>query len=156
METRAVLRRTLSASAMGLVAFAAHASPRHRSDGAWLCQALVRREAALTRAYNTCNLHALRASLFVGTTIETSDGRHVDPVAEARDRICGRLHRQVISGTLSVRGVGDDSALVTGTQRFCVVEARPCAAPGGRFAQLWTLDRGHWRMGWMHRFGSSP
>ncbi|MGN6706952.1 MAG: nuclear transport factor 2 family protein [Rhodanobacter sp.] len=158
METRTVLRRAISATTVSLVAtvaFPSPASPGHLTDDAWLRQTIMAREAALTRAYNTCNLHALRASLFAGTSIETPDGRRVDPVIEARDRICGHLRRQVMPGSLTVRAVGDDSALVTGTQRFCGKDAGSCAVQGSKFAQLWTLDRGHWRLGWMRRFVDS-
>lgn len=156
MENRTVLHRAIAATAISLVAsaaFASPASPRHRADEAWLRQTLAVREAALTRAYDTCNLHALRASVFAGTRVATPDGRRIDPLTEARDRICGRLRREVVPGSLSVRAVGDDSALVSGVQRFCAIDGRPCAAPGGRFVQLWTLDHGQWRMGWMKRSG---
>lgn len=125
---------------------------QHVADGSWLSRTLVAREAVLTRAYNTCNLHALRANLFAGTTITTPDGQRIDPVIEARDRICGRLHRRLIPGSLSVRAVGDDSALVTGMQRFCPVEAGHCAVQDSRFAELWTRGQGRWRMAWMRRY----
>lgn len=159
MENRTVLHRAIAAAATSLVAsaaFASPASPGHRTDEAWLRQTLAAREAALTRAYDTCNLHALRASVFAGTRVATPDGRRIDPLTEARDRICGRLRREVVPGSLSVRAVGDDSALVSGVQRFCAIDGRPCAAPGGRFVQLWTLDHGQWRMGWMKRSGGVP
>lgn len=158
METRIVLRHAIAATAISLVASAAIASPASpgdRTNDAWLRQTLAAREAALTRAYDTCNLHALRASVFAGTRVATPDGRRIDPLTEARDRICGRLRREVVPGSLSVRAVGDDSALVSGVQRFCAIDGRPCAAPGGRFVQLWTLDQGQWRMGWMKRSGVS-
>ncbi len=127
------------------------ASSLHVADGSWLSRTLVAREAALSRAYNTCNLHALHASLFAGTTIETPDGSRIDPLREVRDRICGHLRRQVLPGSLSVHAVGNDSALVTGRQRFCAIGASPCAGQVSTFAQLWTLYRGHWRLGWMRR-----
>lgn len=155
MRIRTVLHRAILATAISLVACAAFASPvspGYRVDHAWLRQTLAAREAALTRAYNTCNLHALRASVFAGTTITTPDGRHIDPVIDARDRVCGRLRREVMPGSLTVRAVGDDSALVSGRQRFCAIEGGPCAVPGGRFVQLWTLDHGQWRMGLMLHF----
>lgn len=142
-----------------LIATVCPASPaplQHVADGSWLSRTLVAREAALSRAYNTCNLHALRASLFAGTTITTPEGQRIDPVIEARDRLCGRRHRQVMPGSLSVRAVGDDSALVIGRQRFCVVGVSPCAERGSTFAELWTLDRGLWRLGWMRRFTDAP
>jgi hypothetical protein len=155
MEIHTVLHCAILATAISLAACAACASPvppGHRVDHAWLRQTLTAREAALTRAYNTCNLHALRASVFAGTTITTLDGRHIDPVIDARDRVCGRLRREVVSGSLSVRAVGDDSALVSGVQRFCVIDSGSCSARGGRFVELWTLDHGKWRMGLMHPF----
>jgi hypothetical protein len=152
MEIRTVLHCAILATAISLAACASLVSPGHRVDHAWLRQTLTAREAALTRAYNTCNLHALRASVFAGTTITTPDGRHVDPVIDARDRVCGRMRREVVSGSLSVRAVGDDSAVVIGVQRFCVIGRGPCSARGSRFVQLWTLDHGKWRMGLMRHF----
>ncbi len=155
MKIRTALRRATFGLAVCLTATACPASPpssQRVAEGSWLSRTLVAREAALSRAYNTCHLHALRASLFAGTTIETPDGRRIDPMIEARDRICGHLHRQVMPGSLSVRAVGDDSALVTGMQRFCAIGASPCAEQGSGFAQLWSMDRGHWRLGWMRRF----
>lgn len=156
MESRTVLHRVIAATAINLIATAALASPASpgpRTDEVWLRQTLTAREAALTHAYNTCNLHALRASVFAGTTLTTPDGRRVDPVIDARDRVCARLRREVVPGSLSVRAVGDDSALVSGEQRFCAIDGGPCAVPDIRFVQLWTLDHGQWRMGWMKRSG---
>lgn len=155
MKTRTAMRCAAFGLSACLSATAFPASPapsQHAADGSWLSRTLAAREAALSRAYNTCNLHALRASLFAGTTIETPDGRRIDPLIEARERTCGHLRRQVMPGSLSVRAVGDDSALVTGRQRFCAVGAGPCAEQGSKFSQLWTLDRGHWRLAWMRRF----
>lgn len=155
MKIRTVLCRTILAIAISLVAyvsFASPVSPSDRGDYAWLRQALTEREAALTRAYNTCNLHALRASVFAGTTILTPDGRHIDPVIDARDRVCSHLRREVVPGSITVRAVGDDSALVSGKQRFCTIGEGPCNVPSARFAQLWTLYQGQWRMGLMHNF----
>lgn len=155
MKIHTVLCRTILAIAISPVAYATFASPvslSDRGDYAWLRQTLAEREAALTRAYNTCNLHALRASAFAGTTILTPDGRHIDPVIDARDRVCGHLRREVIPGSITVRAVGDDSALVSGKQRFCAIGEGPCNVPSARFVQLWTLDHGQWRMGLMHDF----
>jgi hypothetical protein len=155
METVAVIRRAIFATTVNLVATAAFASPAssgYRTDNAWLFHVITAREVALSRVYNTCNLHALRASLFAGTTIQTPGGRRIHPVTEARDRICGHRHRQVMPGSLTVRAVGNDSALVVGMQRFCGNAAGTCAVQGSKFAQLWTLDRGHWRLAWMRRF----
>jgi hypothetical protein len=154
MKTRTALRCATFGLTICLTATArpaSAASSLHVADGSWLSRTLVAREAALSRAYNTCNLHALHASLFAGTTIEAPDGRRIDPLIEARDRICGHLHRQVMPGSLSVGAVGDDSALVSGRQRFCAIGVTPCAERGSTFAELWTLDRGHWRLGWMRR-----
>lgn len=155
MKIRTVLCRAILAMAISLVACATFASPvslSDRVDYAWLRQTLAEREAALTRSYNTCNLHALRASAFAGTTILTPDGQHIDLVIDARDRVCGHLRREVIPGSITVRAVGDDSALVSGRQRFCAIEGGPCEVSSGRFVQLWTLDHGQWRMGLMHNF----
>ncbi|RCS30655.1 nuclear transport factor 2 family protein [Rhodanobacter denitrificans] len=152
MKIRTVLRHAIAATAISMVAttaFASPAPPGHRTDDAWLRQALIAREGALTHAYNTCNLHALRASLFAGTALRAPDGRHIDPVIDARDRVCGRLHRQVMPGSLSVRGMGDDSALVNGTQCFCAINSVSCSTRGERFVHLWTLDHGLWRMSLM-------
>ncbi len=155
MENRIVLRRAISATAISLVASFAFASPGHRADDAWLRQTLAAREAALTRAYNTCNLHALRASVFTGITITVPDGHRIDPVIDARNHVCSRLHREVMPGSLRVRAVGDDSALVSGMQRFCAIDASSCAQRWSKFAELWTLGRGYWRMGWIGRVDDS-
>jgi hypothetical protein len=154
MENRTVLHRVILATAISLVAsaaFASPASPDHRADDAWLHQTLTAREAALTRAYNTCNLHALRASLFAGTRISRPEGPRIDPVIEAHDRICGRRRREVLGDSLHVQAVGDHAALVTGIQRFCPLGAEPCHASGVEFARLWILGGGRWRIGWMRR-----
>ncbi len=159
MKTRTALRCATFGlyACLSATAFSASPAPsQYVADGSWLSRTLVSREAALSRAYNTCNLHGLHASLFAGTTIESPDGRRIGPMIEARHRICGHLRRQVMPGSLSVRAVGDDSALVIGRQRFCVVGVSPCAERGSTFAQLWTLDRGHWRLGWMRRFTDAP
>lgn len=154
MENRTVLHRVILVTTISLgasAAFALPASAGHRADAAWLRLTLTAREDALTRAYNTCNLHVLRARVFAGTTLTTPDGRHVDPVIDARDRVCGRLRREVMPGSLKVRAVGDDSALVSGMQRFCAIDAGSCTVRWSKFAALWTDGRGTWRMGWIRR-----
>ena len=155
MKKRTALHRAAFALSACLITTACSVSPALRQQAAadsWLNRTLPAREAELSRAYNTCNLHALRASMYAGTTIGTPDGRHIDPVIEARDRICGHLHREVLPGSLTVRPVGDHSALVTGTQRFCTIGTRHCGQKGYRFAHLWTLDGGDWQMQRMCRF----
>lgn len=155
MNTRIALRHTGLGLAVCLIATACAASPLQRSradDAAWLTRTLIAWESVLSRAYNACHLHALRDALFAGTRIRLPDKHRIDPVREARDHICNHLHRQVTPGSLLVRAVGDDSALVTGTQRFCAIGSTSCTALGSHFAHLWTLDHGHWRMGWMRRY----
>lgn len=154
MNTRNALRPAGLGLAVCLAATACTASQVQRSradDAAWLTRTLVSREAALSRSYNTCHLHALRETILAGTRIRLPGTHRIDPVREARDRICNHLHRQVTPGSLMVRAVGDNSALVTGTQRFCAIGVTPCKAPGSHFAHLWTLDHAHWRLGWMRR-----
>lgn len=150
MENRTVLQCTVTAiSLIAATAFASSVPPGHRADDAWLHQTLTAREAALTRDFNTCNLHALRASLFAGTTVTRPDSRQIDPVIDARDRVCGRLHREVVPGSLAVRALGDDSALVSGVQRFCPNDSESCSERGQKFIQVWTQGHGRWRMGLM-------
>lgn len=159
MENRTALYRAVLATAISLVAstaFASPASPDHGNDHAWLRRILTAREAALTHAYNTCNLHALRASMFAGTATRTPGGRRVDPVIDAHDRVCSHLRREVTPGSLSVRAVGDDSALVSGRQRYCAIDGDSCVGQGQRFIQLWTLDHGRWLIGWMKSSGGLP
>lgn len=149
MKKCTALRRTAFGLSVCLIATACSVLPKQREQAAadpWLTRTLAAREAAMGRAYDTCNLHALRASLFAGTTIGLPDGRHVDPVIEARDHICAHLHREVLPGSLTVRAIGDDSALVTGTQRFCAIDASHCTQEGAQFAHLWTLNGGGWRV----------
>ena len=155
MKKRIALYRVAFGLSICLITAACSVSPALRQQAAadsWLSRALSAREAKLSHAYNTCNLRALRASLYAGTTIGTPDGRRIDPVIEARDNICGHLHREVLPGSLTVRPLGDHSALVTGTQRFCAIDASHCEQKGHRFAHLWTLDGGDWQMQRICRF----
>lgn len=151
MDIRIALRRALPCL-LAAVTTAVCAEPApHQQDTTWLRRTLVAREAALNRAYNRCHLHALRAALFAGARIELADGRRLDPVLEARRQLCGQRRREVRAGGLVVRAIGDDSALVSGVERFCAVGSATCTAPALHFAQLWTLDRGHWRIDWIWR-----
>ncbi len=153
MKKCIALRRTAFGLSVFLLVSACSTSPSPRPQAAdsWLSRTVATREAAMSRAYNTCNLHALRASLFAGTTIGMPDGRRIEPVIEARDRICANLHREVLPGSMTVRAIGDDSALITGTQRFCAIGASQCVQEGARFAHLWTLNGGGWRVRWISR-----
>lgn len=155
MNTRSALRHTGLGLTVCLAAAACTTSLRQRSsadDADWLTRTLIGREAALSRTYNTCHLHALRDTILAGTLVRMPDGRRLDPVREARDRICGHRHRQTVPGSLIVRAVGYNSALVTGTQRFCAIGVTPCTGPGAQFAHLWTLANGQWRLDWIRRY----
>ena len=158
MKKRTVLRHAGLGLFVCLTTAACTVSPARRPQApadSWLNRTLAVRETTLSQAYDTCNLHALRASLFAGTTIGTPEGRRINPVIEARDHICGKLHREVLPASLVVRPLGDHSALVTGTQRFCPIGARPCVQKGERFTHLWALDAEGWRMLSMCRFAAS-
>lgn len=129
--------------------------PRQAGDTPWLARTLAAQEAALSRAYNDCRLHRLRAYMLQGAFVAEPDGRRVDPMKEARERICGRMRRDVVAESLVVRPIGNTGALVAGQERFCPVGEAFCAAPPTRFLAQWARYDGAWRVAWIRRLAVS-
>jgi len=117
----------------------------------WLARTLAAQEAALSHAYNDCRLHRLRAYMLQGAFVAGADGRRIDPLKEARERICGRMRRDVVAESLVVRPIGNAGALVAGEERFCPVGEAGCAAPPTRFLAQWARYDGAWRVAWIRR-----
>lgn len=131
------------------------AQPQRAGDTAWLARTLATQEAVLSQAYNACDLHRLRAYILQGASVATPDGRRVDPLKEARGRICGRMRRNIVAGSLVVRPVGNTGALVVGEERFCPVGKASCSAPSNRFVARWARYDRAWRVAWIRRLPAS-
>ncbi len=108
-------------------------------------------DAALFDAYNHCDLDKLGPMVsedleFYHDQTGLSIGRKslVDGV---RQNICGKVHRELVAGTLEVYPIKGYGAVEMGVHRFTHPN-EPNSGPGGeaKFVHVWRLKDGTWQV----------
>ena len=108
-------------------------------------------DAALFDAYNHCELDKLGPMVsedleFYHDQTGLSVGRQnfVDAI---KNNICGKVHRELVSGTLEVYSIKGYGAVEMGVHRFTHPN-EPNSGPGGeaKFVHVWRLKDGTWQV----------
>ena len=118
-----------------------------------LTQTVVALDAALFDAYNKCDLPKLSAMVAEDLEFyhdQTGLMRGRAPFIEAiKNNICGKVRRELVSGSLEVHPLKGYGAVEIGVHLFCQTDADgKCKGPGGpaRFVQLWQNNNGTWTL----------
>ena len=135
---------------IGWVALPRVVSAQQATTSESLTQVVAGLDAALFGAYNACDMAAL--DRLVADDLEffhDNDGLSVGKqvfLDSTRKNICGKVQRELVSGTLEVYPLGTYGALEVGVHRF----HHPGAAnddPGeGKFAIIWQRRSTGWVM----------
>jgi len=111
-------------------------------------------DARLFDAYNHCDLDAL--AVIVADDLEfyhdkTGLSRGRAPFIEAiRNNICGKVHRDLVPGSLEVYPLHTYGAVETGSHVFCdprqTARCDPARSGAAKFVMLWQNDGGTWKL----------
>ncbi len=109
-------------------------------------------DTALFDAYNRCDLEKFASFLaddleFYHDQTGLSRGRQ-STVDAVRSNICGKVHRDLVSGTLEVYPLRGYGAVEIGVHRFCDPKMGKCGQGSGeaKFVHLWKNNGGEWKL----------
>jgi hypothetical protein len=106
-------------------------------------------DAAVFGASNRCDLHTF-GDYFTDDLefYHDKDGLSVgkaDLIQKTKNNICGKMIRQLVSGSLKVFPLGKDGALEMGTHRF-LHPGSPNDIGQADFTHVWRLKNGSWKI----------
>ena len=121
---------------------------------AQLVRTVTALDAELFAAYNHCDLDKLGALVagdleFYHDQTGLSRGREAF-LAAIKNNICGKVHRDLVAGTLEVYPLAHYGAVEMGTHVFCdphpVARCDPAKSGIARFVMLWREEGGTWQL----------
>jgi len=108
-------------------------------------------DAVLFDGFNTCDLDK-----FGNLLVEDVEFFHDKTglmltrkavVASVKDNICGKVRRELVSGTLEVYPIPGYGAIEAGSHRFYEIAGGQDKAVGiGRFLHIWNQSNGQWKI----------
>ncbi|HKF48850.1 MAG TPA: nuclear transport factor 2 family protein [Terracidiphilus sp.] len=108
-------------------------------------------DTALFDAYNTCNLEKFGSMIaedleFYHDQAGASYGR-APFMATIKANICGKVHRELVPGTLEVYPIKDYGAVEIGIHCFSHIgDPHPEQCGKAKFVTLWQLKDGAWKI----------
>ena len=121
-----------------------------------LTRAITTLDAQLFDAYNTCNLEKFSSFFVDGVEFYHDQGGVTlgkENLTEAiKQNICGKVHRDLVPGTLAVYPLKGYGAVETGIHLFCDPKSTgttgKCGDGSGvaRFTHLWQNKDGAWKI----------
>ncbi|HVP00794.1 MAG TPA: nuclear transport factor 2 family protein [Bryobacteraceae bacterium] len=116
-----------------------------------LFKTISRLDAALFDAYNSCDLEKFGSLLaddleFYHDVTGLSTGKQAT-VDAVKANICGKVHRDLASGSLRVYPLNHYGAVETGIHLFCNPKLGKCpdGSGVGRFITIWQNKAGEWK-----------
>src|SRR6202162_3339253 len=109
-------------------------------------------DTALFDAYNKCDLEKFASLLADDLEFyhdETGLSRGAQSTVDAiKQNICGKVHRDLVPGTLKVYPLKGYGAVESGIHLFCDPKIGKCGdeSGGGRFTMLWELRDEVWML----------
>jgi hypothetical protein len=135
-------------------ALAAIASAEEIPGGAALTDTVRGLDTKLFDAYNRCDLDTLSAMVsedleFYHDVTGLSRGRDVFLTA-IKNNICGKVHRDLVAGTMEVYPLAHFGAVEIGQHVFCDPRQTPVCDPKtagiAKFVTLWRFADGKWQI----------
>jgi hypothetical protein len=127
-------------------------SPQTTAPPDELFRTIASLDGALFDAYNSCDVEKFASFLaddleFYHDQTGLSRGRQ-STVDALKNNICGRVHRDLVSGTLEVYPLRGYGAVEIGVHRFCDPKKGKCGAGSGeaKFVHLWQNKGGAWKL----------
>jgi hypothetical protein len=127
-------------------------SPKTTAQQDELFRTISSLDAALFDAYNRCDVEKFASFLsadleFYHDQTGLSRGRQ-STVDAIKNNICGKVHRDLVSGTLEVYPLRGYGAVEIGVHRFCDPKMGKCGEGSGeaKFVHIWENNGGKWRL----------
>jgi hypothetical protein len=137
-----------------LIGFAAVPAAAGDAPDTALRETIAALDAKLFDAYNRCDLDALSAIVaddleFYHDVTGLSRGR--EPfIAAIKNNICGKVHRDLVAGTMEVYPLAHYGAVEIGEHVFCDPRQTPVCDPKtagiAKFVTIWRLQDGGWQV----------
>ena len=109
-------------------------------------------DTALFDAYNRCDLEKFGSLIAEDLEFyhdQTGLSRGKQSTMEAlKNNVCGKVHRDLVSGTLEVYPLKEYGAVEIGIHRFCDPKMGTCGEGSGeaKFIHLWENKNGNWKL----------
>ena len=154
MSTRSTLRAvSLACVLLAAPSPATGQSRPVKADSIALFDTIARHDSIVFAAYNRCDLPLLGSYFtpdleFYHDQAGLMRGRRATVNAVKRN-ICGKVHRDLVPGTLEVYPLKGYGAVQIGAHRFCDPhKVAHCDATSGeaRFVHIWKNSRGRWQI----------
>jgi ketosteroid isomerase-like protein len=127
-------------------------SPRTMASPDQLFRTIESLDSALFDAYNRCDVEKFGSFLaddleFYHDQTGLSRGRQ-STIDALKKNICGKVHRDLVLGTLEVYPLRDYGAVEIGIHRFCAPKMGKCGEGSGeaKFVHLWQTKDGVWKL----------
>lgn len=138
---------------LALVAAPASSQTRQTAPDDPLFRTLASLDAAVFDAYNACDLEKF-GSYFAEDLEFYHDKGGVTRgrpalVDSIKNNICGKVRRELVTGSMEVHPMDNYGALQIGSHRFCDVKAAKCdpkTSGIARFIHLWEKKDGDWKI----------
>ena len=146
----------LRSSILRMAALAMFAVTAHAQSGQGLVptddlyKTVAGLDAALFDAYNKCQLDKLGSMVsddleFYHDQTGLSVGKQ-NLVDAVKNNICGKVHRELVAGTLEVYSIKDYGAVEIGIHRFTNPNKPGDTGGEAKFVHLWQLKDGVWKV----------
>ena len=126
-------------------------TPSAAADTEALYETIAGLDAVLFDGFNTCDLDK-----FGNLLVEDVEFFHDKTglmlarkavAASVKDNICGKVRRELVSGTLEVYPIPGYGAIEAGSHRFYEIAGGQDKAVGiGRFLHIWNQSNGQWKI----------
>jgi Domain of unknown function (DUF4440) len=116
-------------------------------------------DAAVFDAYNRCELKAFGD--FIATDVEFFHDNaglmltRIKVVEATEKHICGKVRRELVTGSLRVYPIKDYGAIAVGEHRFCEVSTNECVGIA-KFTNVWRNQAGAWQMTRIFSYDHQP
>jgi hypothetical protein len=127
-------------------------TPQPVADTGELFRTISTLDGELFGAYNRCDVEKFASFLaddleFYHDQTGLSRGRQ-STLDALKNNICGKVHRDLVAGTLEVYPLRGYGAVEIGVHRFCDPKVGKCGAGSGeaKFVHLWQNQDGAWKL----------
>jgi hypothetical protein len=113
-------------------------------------------DSTLFAAYNACDMPAFSKLFAPNVEFYHDEGgvttSRAQVIANTRRYICGKVHRELVAGTLEAHPIKDYGAIATGEHRFCELTTGKCEGIA-KFVIVWQQRPNGWRATRVLSFG---
>ena len=123
---------------------------KYTPSNSQLYQTILAMDKTFFDAYNTCNLEA-QASIYADDIEFFHDQgglmtSKTDIIEATKKNICGKVTRELISGSVEVYPINNYGAVQIGYHKFYNNQEPDAESVASKFIAVWHLDNGNWKM----------